>query len=110
LEGINGREHSKMHARIKIKNGLMPPQFMCNGEKHPLRKGKTIAIDLKTNKIKFIMMGERDVISHGFSNPTVNHIINGKRGRLTHKGFTFKRISDDVKLKIGDIYDSSKKT
>jgi len=102
LHGMDGKLHAKMHAKIKLQKNIMP--IAVKGEKNPNRKGKTIAIDLKTNKIKFIMMGEHDVNSHGFSNPTVNHIINKKQGRVTHKGCTFRRISDDIKIKIGQIF------
>jgi len=104
LDPIDRKSHSSMHAII---SGKRPPLSFLSGKNHPFFKGRIIAIDVLTKKITHIFFGEKEIkLNSNFSHRRVYDIVNGKG--TSHKGFFFERIANDLNIKIGDIYDSSK--
>ena len=104
LQPIDRALHSSMHARI---SGRKPPGFNESGEKHPSFKGPIIAINQETNKITHILYGQKDIkLNSEFGHSHVYSVALGKK--LSHKGHFFKRISNELNVEIGEIFDINK--
>jgi len=104
LESVDHKLHSSLHAQERIAAGTFCK--FPKGKSNIKYKGRVVALIPDTFEVKHILNGRLEMESLGFHSGSISHCINGSR--KIYKGFAFKRISDDIKLKIGDIYDSSK--
>lgn len=109
LGPIDRRVHASIHAQIRIAKGMFTnlphPGFGINNASC---KGIVIAICPKTFEIKHKMAGFSQIKNLGFTPCSVYRAV--KIPTKKYKGFLFRRLSINLEVEIGDIYDSSKKT
>lgn len=104
LGAIDHRTHASIHAKLRISSGTFHQHKM--GSQNILYKGRVIGLCPTTFQIKYIMCGSYEIRKAGFSDSGISMAVNGILKK--YKGLLFKRISDDLNVEIGQIYDYSK--
>jgi hypothetical protein len=98
LEPIDQKIHTSMHNKIRK---TKPPVLF--GKDNPHWKGRIIAISSETKKIDYIINGIKDMKYYGFAPSAIYNVISGTK--LTHKNYMFKRVPNNLKIKVGGTYD-----
>jgi hypothetical protein len=98
LESMKMGDHVRMHNNLSGRRPI--PKF---GKENSYFKGEIIGVNKLTNIIEYIFVGQKDMLKSPFDYRSVYHSVNGKHP--FHKGFFFKRITDNLNIKIGDNFD-----
>jgi hypothetical protein len=101
LGAIDHKTHASIHAKLRISYGTFTSYK--KGSKNFRYKGRVIALCPETYKIKHIMCGSYEMKSLGFCDSGVSRAVNNYTKH--YKKLFFKRIPDNLNVKIGDIFD-----
>jgi hypothetical protein len=104
LESVDHKLHSSLHAQERIAAGTFCK--FPKGKDNIKYKGRVVALIPGTFEVKHILNGKLEMEKLGFSTGSISHCVNGRR--KTCRGFAFKRISDDLNVEIGQIFDINK--
>jgi hypothetical protein len=106
LGAIDQKTHASMHARLRVLMGTLnyiaPPE---KGINNPICKGYVVALCPLSSKIKHIMAGSSEMLSLGFDPRGVHKVVNGMRKK--YRGFAFKRVPNNMKIKVGQIFNEN---
>ena len=104
LESVDNKLHASLHAQERISAGTFCK--FPKGKDNIKYKGRVVALIPGTSEIKHILNGRLEMENLGFSTGSISHCVNGRR--KTCRGFAFKRIQNNLKVEIGQIFDINK--